>query len=168
MDVAFYADYIAGLRSVFAELDQHPERFQTFSLHIDLLAAGNLVVYETKRAKGQTDSVYFGRPASTGTSQKMTQAAAFSAIDRFFGLGQFVALKAETEVDAPSVKDEYPHCAVNFTYRKKGEPQFRSMLMIFIGFNDDEDARGFAATGSDRLVQAGERPFSGQKLFEWR
>ena len=168
MDVAFYADYIAGLRSVFAELDQHPERFQTFSLHVDLLAAGNLVVYETKRAKGQTDSVYFGRPASTGTSQKMTQVAAFSAIDRFFGLGQFVALKAQAEMDAPSVKDEYPHCAVNFTYRKKGEPQFRSMLMIFIGFNDDEDARGFAATGSDRLVQAGERPFSGQKLFEWR
>ena len=66
MNAALYADYVADLRGLFTELDRHPERFQTFSAHLELAVAGGLVVYETARRKGQTDNLYYGRPAGAG------------------------------------------------------------------------------------------------------
>ncbi|NYJ14044.1 hypothetical protein GGI64_005135 [Rhizobium leguminosarum] len=88
MNVALYADYIADLRTLFAELDRHPERFQTFNVRLELVAAGGLIVYETKRRKGLTDSIYYGHSAETSSNHQISQSTAFSAIDRFFALGQ--------------------------------------------------------------------------------
>lgn len=173
MNVALYADYISGLRTLFAELDQGPERFQTFNLRLELAAAGGLIVYETKRRKGLTDSLYYGRSADTSTNQQISQSAAFAAIDRFFGLGQFVALTGES--DHRSGEDrghpmdaEYPHCAVNFSYRKKGQPAARSMLLVFIGFNDEEDALRYVASGADPSAFVTERPHQSKKSHEWK
>ncbi len=164
MTAALYADAVSDIRSLLTELDRHPERFQTFSLHVDLAASGNLVVYETKRAKGQTDSLYYGRRKGEDAPRKMTQEAAFAAIDRFFALGEFLAL-----ADAPEdVLDEaYPHCGVRFSFRKKGAAQSRSLFMVFIGFNDAADALAYAEKrGGAGLVST--RPHRGQKLFEWK
>jgi hypothetical protein len=172
MNVALYADYIADLRALFAELDRRPERFQTFDVRLELAAAGSLVVYETKRRKGQTDSLYYGRSAATGQNQQLSQATAFSAIDRFFGLGQFAALTGQMATGSASqpqsVNTEYPHCAVNFSYRKTGQPVARSMLMVFIGFNDEADAFRYVSTLDDPSVFITQRPHYEAKAHEWK
>ncbi|KQV42700.1 MULTISPECIES: hypothetical protein [unclassified Rhizobium] len=168
MTVAIYADYITELRAVFSELDRHPEDFQTFSVHLELIAAGGVVVYETKRSKGVTDSLYYGRAGEGHPHQQLSKATAFQAIDRFFALGQFLALAQLDESQSPVIDAKYPHCAVNFSYRKKGQPKARAMMMVFAGFNDDADAAGFLAAleGQSHLVTV--RPYRASKFHEWK
>ena len=166
MQAAFYADYVADLRTLFLELDRRPELFQTFDVRLELAVAGGLVVYETKRRKGQTDSLYYGRPAEAGANQQISQASAFAALDRFFSLGQFVALAGEAGAQAMDAR--YPHCAVNFSYRKKGQPSARSMLMVFVGFNDEADALQYVATAEGGSAFVTERPCRGAKARWWR
>lgn len=175
MAVALYADYIADLRALFTELDRRPEKFQTFNVRLELAAAGSVIVYETRRGKGQIDSLYYGRSADTGTNQKITQSAAFNAIDRFFALGQFIALTDQSDsrgasdrLHTAAVNAQYPHCAVNFSYRKKGQPVTRAMLMIFIGFNDEADASEYVSTNSDIAVLEDQRPYRSARLHEWK
>jgi hypothetical protein len=67
MNVAFYADYIADLRTLFTDLDSRPEGFQTFDVRLELAVAGGLVVYETKRRKGQTSRCPVRRPLPPST-----------------------------------------------------------------------------------------------------
>ncbi|GMB79821.1 hypothetical protein NN6n1_06030 [Shinella zoogloeoides] len=165
MNVAFYADYIADLRTLFTDLDSRPEGFQTFDVRLELAVAGGLVVYETKRRKGQTDSLFYGRPAVDSANQQMSRAAAFAAVDRFLALGQFVAL---TDASSETLDARYPHCAVNFSYRRKGQPAARSMLMVFAGFNDDGDARQFVSNATDQIAFVAERPHRAQKTYEWK
>lgn len=166
MNAALYADYVADLRGLFTELDRHPERFQTFSAHLELAVAGGLVVYETARRKGQTDNLYYGRPAGAGTNQQMSQASAFAAIDRFFALGQFVALTGDSNEGKDTLDTQYPHCAIRFSYRRKGHPAARAMLMVFVGFNDDADAMHYVAGHAPSLFVA-ERPYRTERAHEW-
>ena len=175
MPVEFYADYMRDLRTLLAELDGQPERFQTYDVHIELAAAGKLVVYETKRQKGQTDSLYYGRSGTDESPRRMTQAAAFAAIDHFMGLGQFLAfnghvedLKARNAADALPIGVQYPSCAVSFAYRKKGQPKARAMFMIFVGFNDDQDAERYAAGLADPSILIDSRPLRAGRVYEWR
>lgn len=164
MNVALYADYVAELKSLFAELDRYPERFQTYTARFELAAAGNLVVYETRRRKGQTDSLYYGRSGATGANQQISQATAFAAIDRFFALGEFVALTGEA---GTPVDTQYPHCAVNFSYRKKGQPVTRAMLMVFVALNDEADALQYVLQADDPSAFVIERPWRAEKSYEW-
>ncbi|RFZ87432.1 hypothetical protein D0Y60_11695 [Shinella sp. WSJ-2] len=165
MPVSFYADAIAELRTLFAQLDRNPDLFQTFDMRLELAAAGSLVVYETKRRKGQTDSLYYGRPSADDANRQISQAAAFAAIDRFFALGQFIALTGEA---AQALDTQYPHCAVNFSYRKKGHPAARSMLMVFVGFNDEADAAEYVAKAENSAAFISERPYKSAKAYEWK
>ena len=174
MPVEFYADYMRDLRALLAELDQQPERFQTYDVHIELAAAGKLVVYETRRRKGQTDSLYYGRSGTNESPRRMTQATAFAAIDHFMGLSQFLAfsghvddLKDKNATDALPIGAQYPSCAVSFAYRKKGQPKARAMFMIFVGFNDDQDAERYAAGLADPSVLVSSRPLRTGKICEW-
>lgn len=172
MNVALYGDYIADLRKLFVELDRQPEDFQTLDVRMELAAAGSVVVYETRRRKGQKDSLYYGRSATSGRNQQISQSTAFSAIDRFLVLGQFVALRADVAAESKGqprrVDAQYPHCAVNFSYRKKGQPVARSMLMVFVGFNDDADAFQFISAVEDPTVFVSQRPHRAAKTYEWR
>ena len=172
MNAAPYADYVADLRALFVELDQHSERFQSFDVRFELAAAGGLVVYETRRRKGQTDSLYYGRTA-TGANQQISQAAAFAAVDRFFALGQFLALAGDggTKGEGPrprAMDAQYPHCAVNFSYRKKGQPAAKAMLMVFIGFNDEADALQYVSASDDPCHVVAERPYRSARAYEWK
>lgn len=167
MSIGLYADYITDVRPLFSELDQHPDRFQSFDVRLELAAAGGLVVYETKRRKGQMDSLYYGRAATTGANQQISQAASFAAIDRFFALGQFVALTGVGTQTQP-LDGRYPHCAVNFSYRKKGQPKAKSMLMVFIGFNDEADALAYVSASEDPSAFVAERPYRGARAYEWK
>lgn len=166
MTAALYADYIADLRAAFTELDRHPERFQSYGVHLELAVAGGLVVYETRRRKGQTDRLYYGRPAATSANQQMSQASAFAAIDRFLALGQFVALSGAA-AGTRTLDARYPHCAVNVSYRKTGQPATRSMLMVFVGFDDTADAERFVASADDPSAFVVTRPHRTEKTYEW-
>ncbi|OQP86500.1 hypothetical protein BTR14_10835 [Rhizobium rhizosphaerae] len=166
MSPAFYADTIADLRRLFTEIDRAPETVQTCALRFELAAADALVVYETTRRKGLTDSLFYGRPAGAEAQQTIPQVAAFAAIDRFLALGQFLALTGEGEAGKPLDK-RYPHCAVSITYRRKGQPKARAMRMVFIGFNDDADALAYGE-GADDGALVIHRPHVTAKAFEWR
>lgn len=175
MTVERYADYLRELRTLFAELDKQPDRFQTFHVHIELAAAGKLVVYQKTKRKGQTDSLYYGRSGRTGTARQIAQETAYGAIDHFMALGQFVAfngnlenLKGEDAAQVLTVGSQYPSCAVNFTYRKKGQPMARTMFMILVGFNDDEDADKYVSTLGDPSILVDERPLRSDKVYEWK
>lgn len=167
MPPALYADYVTELRTILTELDQRPEIFQTFDAHLELTAGGSVVVYETKRAKGLTDSLYYGRSARTGETIRMAQETAFAAIDRFLGLGQFLGLSGSLPL-GQAVDAAFPMCAVRFAYRKKGQPKARSMLMVLIGFNDDADALAYAAGLDDPSMLVTSRPFQGDRAHEWK
>lgn len=167
MTPAFYADYVANLRALFQDLDQSTEQYQTFEVHIELAAAGSLIVYESKRRKGLTDSLFYGRAKDGASNQKISQATAFKAIDRFFSLGQFLALTDDAS-DAPRLNEEFPHCAVKFSYRKKGHPKTRSTVMVFIGFNDDADALNHAQSGNANATLVATRPLQGKHVYEWK
>ena len=164
---AFYADLTAELRALLTELDRQPELFQTFHVHLELAASGGLVVYEMKRAKGVTDSLFWGRAPSATENRQITQAFAFAAMDRFFSLGEFLALS--DDLPAGTVLDEtYPCCAVRFAYRKKGSPKARSLSMVFIGFNDEGDALAYGDANAATVPLVVARPLAGDKLHEWR
>lgn len=174
MPAEFYADYMRDLRVLFAELDSEPERFQTYDVHIELAAAGKLVVYETRRRKGQTDSLYYGRSGTDESPRRMTQATAFAAIDHFMGLSQFLAFNGRLErlegaqaAQMLTIGAQYPSCAVRFAYRKKGKPKAKSMFMIFVGLNDDRDAEDYVARIADPTILVETRPLRGDKVHEW-
>ncbi|MHA7971220.1 hypothetical protein [Rhizobium sp. CAU 1783] len=175
MTAARYADYVKDLRVLFAELDGQPDLFQTFDLHVELAAAGRLVVYETSRRKGLIDSLYYGRSGPDESNRQIAQKAAFAAIDHFMALGQFLALDGSAGAmdgdpfqGLTAIGSQYPSCAFRFAYRKKGQPMARSMAMIFVGFNDDQDAVRYAEALPDPSVLVRERPFRTEKLFEWK
>ena len=171
MNIARYADYIGNLRTLFVELDQHPERFQTFEVHIELAVGAEHLVYETRRRKGQTDSLYYGRSGGGGKNRQVSQAVAFTAVDSFFSLGQFLALTGQQDGDGSgqtSVDSQYPHCAVAFSYRKKGQPETRSMLMVFVGLTDEDDALRCISSVADGSIFVGERPYHAAKIHEWK
>jgi hypothetical protein len=167
MSPALTTDLTTALRPLLAELLQTPELFQTWDAHLELIAAGGLVVLKSKRAKGVLDSLSWGRAPRATENKQLPEATAFAAIDRFFGLGAHLALADELAPGA--VLDEsFPHCAVKLTYRKKGAPQAKSLSMIFIGFNDEADALAYAESTAGTLPLVTTRPLLGQKLHEWR
>jgi hypothetical protein len=175
MSVEFYADYVRPLRVLLAELDRHPERFQTYDVHIELAASGKLVVYETKRRKGQADSLYYGRSGPGDSPRQIAQTTAFAAIDHFMALNQFLAfngklekLKGEDAAQALTIGSQYPSCAVRFAYRRKGQPKAMSMFMIFVGFNDDQDAGQYVAKIADPAILVDNRPLRADKVYEWK
>ncbi len=167
MPPALYADLIADLRPLIAELGEHPNLFQTWDAHLELVAAGGLVVLKTKRAKGVVDSLFWGRAPKADENRQLPEATAFAAIDRFLRLGAHLAL-ADALPEGAVLDEAYPHCAVRFNYRKKGAPKARTLSMIFIGFNDEADALAYADRAAGTLPLVAARPLMGEKLHEWR
>ncbi|MFN3321432.1 MAG: hypothetical protein ACK43M_22060 [Allorhizobium sp.] len=167
MPPALHTDLTAALRPLLAELHQSPDLFQTWDAHLELVAAGGLVVVKSKRAKGVVDSLFWGRAPGSSENKQLPKATAFAAIDRFLGLGAHLALS--DALPGGAVLDEaYPHCAVKLSYRKKGAPKAKALSMIFIGFNDEAEALGHAERSGDILPLVTSRPLMGERLHEWR
>jgi hypothetical protein len=167
MPAALYSDLTADLRSLLIGLAQTPESFQSWDAHIELAAAGGLVVLQTKRAKGVVDSLFWGRPPKAAENRQLPEAAAYAAIDRFLGLGAHLAL-ADALPPGITLDEDFPHCAVRLAYRKKGAAKSRSLSMIFIGFNNAADAHAYAARAGETLPLAAARPLMTERLHEWR
>lgn len=167
MPPALQTDLTAALRPLLTELHQSPDIFQTWDVHLELVAAGGLVVMKSKRAKGVVDSLFWGRAPGSTENKQLPEATAFAAIDRFLGLGAHLALS--DALPGGAVLDEaFPHCAVKLAYRKKGAPKARSLSMIFIGFDDEAEALGHADRSGATLPLVTSRPLMGERLHEWR
>ncbi|KQW29031.1 hypothetical protein ASE36_11170 [Rhizobium sp. Root274] len=167
MTPALQNDLTTELRDLLTELHQAPEHFQTWDAHLELIAAGGLVVLKSKRAKGLVDRLFWGRAPKTTENKQLPEATAFAAIDRFLGLGAHLAL-SDALPEGLVLDEGFPHCAVKFAYRKKGAPEARSLSMIFIGFNDEADAMAYAERAGETLPLVATRPLRGAKLHEWR
>lgn len=167
MPPALHTDLTATLRPLLTELHQSPELFQTWDAHLELVAAGGLVVAKSKRAKGLVDSLFWGRAPGSGENKQLPEAVAFAAIDRFLGLGAHLAL-ADALPEGTVLDEAFPHCAVKLAFRKKGAPKAQSLSMIFIGFNDEADAFAYAERSAGALPLVTNRPLMGEKLHEWR
>lgn len=167
MPPALYPDLTAALRPLLTELHQSPDLFQTWDTHLELVAAGGLVVVKSKRAKGLVDSLFWGRAPNSTENKQLPEATAYAAIDRFLGLGAHLAL-SDALPEAAVLDEAYPHCAVKFSYRKKGAPKAQSLSMIFIGFNDEADAIAYAERAEGTLPLVTSRPLMADRLHEWR
>lgn len=167
MPPALHTDLTTSLRPLLTELHQSPDLFQTWDAHLELIAAGGLVVVKSKRAKGLVDSLFWGRAPKATENSQLPEATAFAAIDRFLGLGAHLAL-SDALPEAAVLDEAYPHCAIKLSYRKKGAPKAKSLSMIFIGFNDEADALAYAERSGDTLPLVATRPLMGERLHEWR
>ncbi|THV24644.1 hypothetical protein [Peteryoungia ipomoeae] len=167
MPPALYTDLTTTLRPLLTELHQSPDLFQTWDTHLELVAAGGLVVVKSKRAKGLVDNLFWGRAPGSSENRQLPEATAFAAIDRFLGLGAHLAL-SDALPEGAVLDETYPHCAVKFTYRKKGAPKALSLSMIFIGFNDEAEALAHADPAGTTLPLVTARPLMGARLHEWR
>ncbi|MFN7125768.1 MAG: hypothetical protein ACK4M8_07790 [Allorhizobium sp.] len=167
MPPALHTDLTATLRPLLTELQQSPDLFQTWDAHLELVAAGGLVVVKSKRAKGVVDSLFWGRAPGSSENKQLPETTAFAAIDRFLGLGAHLAL-SDALPEGAVLDAAYPHCAVKLAYRKKGAPKAKSLSMIFIGFNDEAEALGHAERSGETLPLVSTRPLMGERLHEWR
>ncbi len=172
MTAALFADYAKDLKVLLDEIDTKPENFRSFDLHIDLAHRGLLFVYETRRQKGQTDSIYYARMAKTGANKQVSQKTAYDAVSAFLGHAQFLALTGDFAgaegAEGTTVEGDYPTCAVAFTYRRTGMEKARSMRMILLGFASDEEAQAHAATVADTPTFASRRPLLSERVWEWK
>lgn len=167
MPPALYPDLTATLRPLLTELHQSPDLFQTWDAHLELVAAGGLVVVKSKRAKGLVDSLFWGRAPKATENKQLPEVTAFAAMDRFFGLGAHLAL-SDALPEGAVLDAAYPHCAIRFSYRKKGAPKARSLSMILIGFNDEAEALEHAERAGKSLPLVTTRPLMDERLHEWR
>jgi hypothetical protein len=175
MSAAFYRDYVLDLKARIDDLHADAAAYQTYDLTMEMLAHKNLVSYAMKRQRGQVDSLFYRRDMATGQRAQMPQQAAYGVFTGFFGLAQFLAstgraqgLGEEQFAETLTSNWDYPTCAVQFSYRKKGQPSASSMKMLFIGVNGDEDAVAYQTrlARPDLLIEA--RPFVSAVLWEWK
>lgn len=112
MPPVLYHDLTTALRPLLTELHQSPDLFQTWDAHLELVAAGGLVVVKSKRAKGVVDSLFWGLAPGSSENKQLSEATAFAAIDRFLGLGAHLAL-SDALPEGAVLDAAYPHCAVS-------------------------------------------------------
>jgi hypothetical protein len=163
MTASLYADYIRDLKITLDDLYERPERYQTFDLHIELAMGSALLVYETKRRKGQTDTIAYAR-TQKGNAQ-IAPATAYQRVSSFLTMQDHIALTGDPMV---ALNEEYPHAVINFEHRVKGAPFKSAMKMIFVGVNDAEDAGRYLAMAGEPAAVITSRPHHSAKLWEWK
>jgi hypothetical protein len=175
MEIAFYKDYVTDLKKRVDDLHENPDEFQAYDLQMEILVRKTQISYALSRHKGQSDSLFYMNDTVSGKRSQLKQDVAFGMFEHFFTLGQFLAIAgkvtdlSEGEFTHLITADWiYPVCAVAFSYRKKGQPKAQSMKMLFIGLNNDGDARAYTAALNKPEFLVNRRPFSSNQLWEWK
>jgi hypothetical protein len=163
MTASSYADYVKELREVLADLVSQPDRYQTFSLHVELVMGSNLLVYETGKRKGQTDSIAYFR-APSGDSPVAPEAA-YERVQAFLAMQDHIALSGNPMIN---LNEEYPHAVINIEHRARGAEFRKSMQMILVGVNDADDAAAYAAAAGVPSALVSIRPHRSARLWEWK
>lgn len=161
MTASLYADYIQDLKATLDDLHERPDRYQSFNLHVELAMGAQLLVYETTRRKGQTDTIAYARTPK-GNSQ-VSPAIAYQRVAAFLAMQDHIALTGNPMI---SLNDEYPHAVVSFEHRAKGAAFKSSMKMLFVGVNDAEDASRYLGLIGQPAAVVSARPHRSDKLWE--
>lgn len=163
MIVSLYADYVQDLKTALDDLFERPDRYQTFDLHVELAMGAALLVYETKKQKGRTDTLAYARTAKGNV--QISPERAQQRVSSFLAMQDHIALTGEPMI---SLNEEYPHAVIAFEHRARGASLKSSMKMIFVGVNDAEDAgRYFEMTGEPAAIVT-TRPHHSKTLWEWK
>jgi hypothetical protein len=175
MEIAFYKDYVASLKQQIDELRGNRDAFQVYDLQMEILVRKAQISYALSRHKGVIDSLFYMNDTVSGKRSQMEDDVAFGMFAHFFALGQFLAVAGKATDLGESESTElltadwkYPVCAVGFAFRKKGHPTLRSMKMLFVGLNDDEDAARYVSALNDPEFIVARRPFMTPTLWEWK
>lgn len=163
MTASSYADYIRDLKDVLDDLVSQPDRYQTFSIHVELVMGENLLVYETARRKGQTDTIAYFRTA--GDNKQVAPEAAYERVQAFLAMQDHIALSGNPMI---SLDREYPHAVINIEHRARGSESRKSMKMIFVGVNDADDAAAYVAAAGTPSALVSSRPHQSLRLWEWK
>ncbi|PZM15516.1 hypothetical protein [Rhizobium tubonense] len=175
MEIAFYKDYVVDLKKQIDDLRQNPDAFQVYDLQMEILLRKVQISYALSRHKGQNDSLFYMNDTVNGKRSQLKEDAALGVFEHFFALGQFLAVAGEATdlsegefTNLLTVDWTYPVCAVGFSCRRKGQPAARSMKMLFIGLNNDEDATTYVRTIGQAGFIVGHRPLATRQLWEWK
>jgi len=163
MTASSYADYVKELRAVLADLVSQPDRYQTFSLHVELVMESNLLVYETGKRKGQTDTIaYFRAPSG---DRPVAPDGAYERVQAFLAMQDHIALSGDPMIN---LNEDYPHAVINIEHRARGAAFRKSMKMIFVGVNDADDAAAYTAAAGVPSALVSVRPHRSAWLWEWK
>ena len=163
MTASLYADYVQDLKATLDDLFERSDRYQTFDLHVELAMGEALLVYQTKRQKGQTDTIAYARTPK-GNAQ-ISPATAYERVSAFLTMQDHIALTGDPMI---SLNAEYPHAVISFEHRAKGAPFKSSMKMIFVGVNGAEDATRYLAMTKEPAAVVTTRPHHSTRLWEWK
>jgi hypothetical protein len=163
MTASRYTDYIQDLKAALDDLHGNSDRYQTFDLHAELAMGANLLVYETRKRKGQIDTMAYARtPAG---NKPIAPDMARDRVLSFLAMQEHIALTGDPMI---SLNEEYPHAVISFEHRVKGAALKKSMKMIFAGVNDAEDAARYVTAAGNPAAIVSARPHSSKKLWEWK
>jgi hypothetical protein len=175
MEIAFYKDYVVDLKKQIDDLRENRDDFQVYDLQMEILVRKAQISYALSRHKGVSDSLFCVNDTASGKRSQMKEDVAFGMFTRFFTLGQFVAVAGKASDLGESEFTElltvdwiYPVCAVGFSLRKKGHPTLKSMRMLFVGLNNDEDAASYISALDDPGLIVAHRPYVSPALWEWK
>jgi len=158
-----YSDFAEDMKARLADLHERGDRYQTFDLHVELAMGSNLLVYETRKQKGQIDTMAYAR--TPDGDRPVSPAAAYERVLSFLAMQHHIALSGEPML---KLHEDYPHAVINVELRAKGAPSKSSTRMILVGVDDAEDAgRYVAASGEPRGVVSS-RPYASKRLWEWK
>jgi hypothetical protein len=175
MNIAFYKDYVTDLKKRIDDLRENPDDFQVYDLQMEILVRKAQISYALSRHKGQSDSLFYMNDTVSGKRSQLGDDVAFGMFGHFFALGQFLAVAGKatdlSETDFTNLLTAdwlYPVCAVGFSFRKKGQPAVKSMKMLFVGLNNDEDAASYTKALNQAGFIVDRRPFTSEQLWEWK
>lgn len=163
MIASLYADYVQNLKAALNDLFERPDRYQTFDLHIELAMGAALLVYETKRQKGRTDTIAYARTPKGNV--QVSPELAQQSLSSFLTMREHIALTGEPMI---SLNENYPHAVISFEHRARGAPLTNSMKMIFVGVNDAEDAGQYVEITGEPTAIVTTRPHHSKTLWEWK
>jgi hypothetical protein len=163
MIASLYADYVRDLKATLDDLYERADRYQIFDLHIELAMGSALLVYETKRRKGQTETIAYARTAKGNT--QISPAIAYQRVSSFLTMQDHIALTGDPMID---LIEEYPHAVINFEHRAKGVPFKSSTKMIFVGVNGADDANRYLTMTGKPAAVISRRPHHAARLWEWK
>jgi hypothetical protein len=163
MTASIYTDYVHDLKATLDDLYERPDRYQTFDLHIELAMGDALLVYQTRRQKGQTDTIAYARTPKGNT--QVSPATAYQRVSAFLTMQNHIALTGEPMI---GLNAEYPHAVISFEHRAKGASFKSSMKMIFVGVNDADDASRYRAITKEPAAIVTTRPHHSVRLWEWK
>jgi hypothetical protein len=168
-----YNDLVRQLKTDLTDFRSHLADFQAYDLAMEMMVQETFVSYSQKRKKGEEDSLFYRRDMVSGSGAQLEEETAFKLFNHFISLPQHIAITPNSMnlssvdlAEVVTIQWQFPVCAVQFSYRKKGAPKTVSMKMVFVGLNDENEALSYLerSTRPEWIVM--ERPLRSTAFWE--